>query len=522
MQTQLVLIYARASKDPKEQKISVDRQLKLCSERAQQLWPDAEIKPFRDDGITAADPGVHRPGFAGFLSEVRAARQGEIVGDVVNEQSRLTRQGNGAWDDLVVTLTKAGVTKVETLRAGPVSVEPGDRLVGRLLAVIDAEEVERTKARVQAAHRELFKEGRPSGRAPFGYMRGKDADGRTTFVPDPVEGPLVTHVFDWLIEGYAISVIVDRLNASGVPPRAQSWTYKDGRQVTGWKANAVRKLLQGPTVAGLRGHTDADGVLHTVPGRWEALVDVDKWERVQRMLGQPTTVIGANGETYRVRTKPAPQPRRYLLSGGRRRSGVPGQPGEEYGILRCGKCKHALVAQTQGRKSDGARIPGYACHPKADPDACGGVSITPADRVERLVVEAIQSSLAASPKLRARLNATHDADAARWRVERDAARVRMLDASALLGAGTIDRDSFDVMHSAAKSAYDAAELRLASVASDTTLPSVDDVINRWGKLTLSVQRAVVEHLIERIEVAPGYSGRPGFNSERLGKPTWRA
>lgn len=108
------------------------------------------------------------------MPDVCAARNGEIVGIVANEQSRLTRQGDGAWEQLVVTLTKAGVTKVETLRNGPISVEPGNRLVGRLLAVVDAEEVERTEARVQDAHRELFNEGRPSGRAPFGYRSTKD------------------------------------------------------------------------------------------------------------------------------------------------------------------------------------------------------------------------------------------------------------------------------------------------------------------------------------------------------------
>ena len=189
-------------------------------------------------------------------------------------------------------------------------------------------------------------------------------------------------------------------------------------------------------------------------------------------------------------------------------------------MLRCGKCGMPLVAQTQGRRG-GVRVPAYECHPKVDPDACGGVSISPADEVEATVVAAIQAELAANPKLRQRLDASHDADAARWRAERDAAKARMLDASTLLGAGTIDRDSFDAMHGAAKVAYDAAEAHLATMTTDMALPSVDDVIDRWDTLTLAQQRAVVERLIERIVIVPGHQGAPGFNRARLGTPTWR-
>lgn len=513
------LVYGRASADPSVQRISVDRQIKLGTARALDLWPAAEVRVFRDDAITAADPDVYRPGFAAFLAAIRSARKGEIAGVVVNEQSRLTRQGTGAWDELVVTLTKAGVTKVETLRAGPVSVEPGNRLVGRLLAVVDAEEVERTKARVQDAHRELFNEGRPSGPAPFGYRPVKDEHGRPALEPDPVEGPVVADVFTWALEGHAMAVIAERLNETGVGPRAARWRFKDGRAVAGWKANAVRSLLKSATVAGLRGHTDADGVLHTVPARWDALVDVEVWRKVQRLLGQPATVTGANGETYRVRTMPRPQPRRYLLSGGRRR-GVKGQPGEMYGVLLCGKCGTPMKAQTQGRRN-GERIPAYACHTTMGAEACGGVSISPADEVEALVVGAIQAELAANKKLRSRLNATQDADAARWRAERDAAKARMLDASGLLGAGTIDRDSFDAMHGAAKAAYNAGDAHLTTTATELALPSVEDVIERWDDLTLAQQRAVVERLIERIVVAGGVLGHPGFNPARLSTPVWR-
>src|SRR5208282_2814077 len=104
----------RASSDPKDQRISVDRQVKLCSARAADLWPDAQIRVFRDDAIKASDPSVHRPGFADFLTAIRTAKKGELAGVIANEQSRFTRLGTGAWDELAVALTRAGITEVQT------------------------------------------------------------------------------------------------------------------------------------------------------------------------------------------------------------------------------------------------------------------------------------------------------------------------------------------------------------------------------------------------------------------------
>jgi DNA invertase Pin-like site-specific DNA recombinase len=526
----IALVYARFSKDKNDQKISVDRQVKLCTARAADLWPDAEIKVFRDDSVSGSDPDAYREGFEGFLVEVRGARKGEIVGVVVNEQSRLTRQGTHAWDDLVVTLTMAGITKVETLRQGPISVEPGNRLVGRLLAVVDNEESERTKARTQDAHLDLFNEGRPATRAPYGYSSTKvcpgkplcpDADDgkRPHLAIDPDEGPVVQRIYAMALDGHSISAIVRALNADTVPPPGARLRYKDGRKITEWKQDAVRSVLKNPSVAGLRGHRDAAGELHTVPARWPHLIDPDQWHKVQRLLGQPATIIRADGKAYRVRTMPKAQPRKYLLSGGRRRPGQGGVAGESYGVLRCGKCDSPLAAQTQGR-AGGVRVPGYACHKNSGPDACCGVSITPAAEVEKLVVDAMQKRLTASSKARKLLHASDDAEVARWRAERDRAKARMLEASEMYGTGAIDRDEFEVMRTPAKAAHDAAEARLASISTDSTLPSVEDVQEHWETLTLKQQRAVVERLIESIVIAPSTGGL-GFDRARIGVPNWR-
>jgi site-specific DNA recombinase len=508
-------VYARASKDPQLKKVSVDRQVEQGIAYGRKKWPKSKHKVFRDDGITAADPDVFRPGFAEFITAVRASSKGELVGVVASEQARLTREGTAGWEALIVTLTAAGLVEVDTWLGGVVSIAEGNRMVGRIMSVIDQEYVERVKVKVRGTHSDLFDQGRPSGRAPFGYVTTRDDDGRPALAQHPDQVAVVAQVFEWALDGVAMKVIADKLNADGVPSRSAGWQWKDGRTTGQWKSGTVRSLLTSPTVAGMRAHTDAEGHLHTRPAKWEPIIDIDTWQQVQRLLGQPRTVIGHDGEPYRVRTQPAAQPRRHLLSGGRRQ-------GVSYGVLRCGKCGQPLGAQTQGRR-DGARVAGYQCHPKiGGDDACGGVSISPADEVEAFVVGAMQARLVASAKLRKRLSATADAEVARWRKERDDAKAVMLDASALFGSRAIDRDSFDAMHGPAKRDHDHAEAQLAAMSSDTVLPSVDDVLHRWDGLTLKQQRSVVERLVDRIVIAPGSSGRAGLNTDRIGKPVWLA
>jgi hypothetical protein len=179
-----------------------------------------------------------------------------------------------------------------------------------------------------------------------------------------------------------------------------------------------------------------------------------------------------------------------------------------------------MCAQTQQRRG-GVRVPAYQCHPKLGEGACGGVSISPAGEVERVVVEAIQAALAASPKLRRRLDTAGHADAARLRAERDRVKDAMFALGSQLAKG-MPADVYEHSQAALQAEYDAAVAALGALNTDLALPSVEDVTERWDSLTLAQQRAVVEHLIERIEVAPGGSGKPGFKEDRLGAPRWRA
>jgi DNA invertase Pin-like site-specific DNA recombinase len=138
-----------------------------------------------------------------------------------------------------------GIEKIDTVQQGVISVGSGNRLVGRLLAIVDAEEVERTRARVLAAHQQLAVEGRPQGGRCYGFDYERDAEKRSVRVINPAEAQVVREIADKLVSGHSATSIAGDLNARGVPsPRGK------GR----WHLSSLKYVISKPAVAGLRSH----------------------------------------------------------------------------------------------------------------------------------------------------------------------------------------------------------------------------------------------------------------------------
>ncbi len=185
------------------------------------LYPGTEVRIFDDNDKSASNPEVFRPKYNDLLG---AIRRGEIRAVIAHEQSQLTRQPS-EWDELVVTLTKAGIGKVHTVQQGVIGVEPGNRVVGRIMNILDAEESERIKARSAAMAEQLAQEGRPQGGRFYGYRRkvlcpdGKTwvflkDDGRPRLEIVPEEETVVLRIVDELLAGHSARAVAERLNAA--------------------------------------------------------------------------------------------------------------------------------------------------------------------------------------------------------------------------------------------------------------------------------------------------------------------
>lgn len=470
---QFVAVYGRASKDREDRRISTKRQIDLGVELAHREFPGLPVRIYSDNDLTAADESVFRPDYHRLLGDIQA---GGCVGLVAHRQSRLSRL-DGVMAQLREHLSAAGIERIDTVLHGPIDIRLGKRQVSRLHSFIDVDEVERTKALTREAHAKLAAEGRPAGGRVYGYDRTRDGEDRSALVINQAEAAVVREIAGWLIEGFSLTLIADRLNDRGTP------TPRGGRA---WSARTVRQVIEKPTIAGKRGHKPkadptATGYGTLTPGLWEPIIDELVWHKVQRALHN-LEVVGAGGRRFKVSRSHRPGGRKWLLTGG---------------LIRCGRCggRMVVVPRLKG-------VNAYACLNVG----CGKCSVRPAEMVETLVAEAVFEALD-EPAMAARLV---DNDPRREELlgEIADAQADMTEAATLKGRGDYDAAQRDAQFYPAKARADAARAALAALPQpDVDLPPADQLRDRWEDLTLRQKQTLLAIYLDAVVVEPGRKGR---------------
>lgn len=334
----VAVVTRKSTKD--DEKVSIGRQETIGRAWAERDHPGSEVVVYADNATSGVD--MERSGWQAFTAAVRS-RQVSVVW--AYEQSRLTRAGQATWDEVCVMLSKAGIDEIHTHRQGRISVREGNRLLGRVQALLDQEEREIIQVRVRDALQSLADEGRPVGAPGFGYRSAVDDHGRAVRVPDPVTAPIASTIVERIANGDSLGVVAKWLNEQGVPT-AQGAPF--------WSRPSVRAVASSPRLVGLRVHRGE------IVGRgtWEPIVDRAVWERAQQRLTRPP---GMSLSSRRV----------FVLSG----------------AMFCAKCGTAMTGnQHHGR-------PYYSCpHPSRGGEGCGGNSI-PAEPVEDVVLAHVRAKL---------------------------------------------------------------------------------------------------------------------------------
>ena len=376
------------------------------------------------------------------------------------------------------------------MQQGPVAVGDGNRLIGRIMAAVDAEEAERGKARTRAAHEQLRLEGRPNGGRYYGYRRVTGDDGRPALVIDKAEAKVVRRMVDRLLKGYSISAVTQELNEAGYP------TPRGGRQ---WRTSTVRDTVRRPSIAGLVARRDGEVV---GPARWEPIIEPERWKKVMHVL-KADHVKDARGRRWNA-PRDIRGPRKWLLTGG---------------LARCGLCGAALVV---GRQDRGGSEPwsAYVCHKGANhPEACGRINISRAEDVEAFVVDAVLDFLDRKPSIAARLAAAPNPERAELSAELAELDNVIAKVSEELGAGDVDYTAWQSFHRPAKARADAIRARLAEIADPESveIPPPDLVRSKWNGLTLRQRRAVLDRYVFEVPVKPRVASgpRPGDARSRM-------
>ena len=487
-----VAVYARKSRDPEEQRISVNNQKAACRKLAAELFPHLPIVEFEDNDVSGFDPKAVRPGFEAFLA---AIRRGEISQVVVNEQARLTRQGPTQWEDLVVTFTRAGITKVHTVLGGVIDVG-GSKLLGRILAAVDAEEAERSSARYKGLHERLRDEGRPGGKVGYGYRTTTGPDGRPMWEIEPDEAAAIVAISDALCDGFSLNWVTNQLRDGTIPAPKRKGP---------WKAAGVRRMLARPSLAGFRSRTirtpvvGPDGTegfrLHEeIVGlaRWEPILSESRWRQTLDALNS-RTVKGAGGKEYMVNRKIERHPRRWLLTNA---------------VGRCGVCGGRVWA---GALATGIRV--YQC--RQVHGGCGKIAIGPAEALDAWVHDQLTDYMATNPKL---LPTIGDHNPERDRLEEDRRRARRTidEADEMFAAGDIDRARHRTISVAATERFDRAQRAIDALpVLDSDIPDLDAVRHHWGELPLSRKLRALGYFAEAVIVHPANGRRSNDAVERF-------
>jgi site-specific DNA recombinase len=179
------------------------------------------------------------------------------------------------------------------------------------------------------------------GRAPYGYKvvlsDPANFNSRRTIVPDPEEAENIAYIFRAVREGRTYSQISAELVRRGAITR-------NGRAFTPQSLNGI---LSNPKYAGIYayGRYNYNRITTGVKEKnndpvWiedgcPAIVERGEWEDVQKLMKARHRVFNSSSEEKHV----------YLLSG----------------LLRCGECGRAVVAESKGQN----RTPVYRCNVKS-------------------------------------------------------------------------------------------------------------------------------------------------------------
>jgi DNA invertase Pin-like site-specific DNA recombinase len=442
---------------------------------AAERWPDHAVAVFCDNDLSAANGG-YRPGFEALVD---AVRRGEVAQVVCAEQSRLTRVP-AEWEHLVVTLAKAGIDEIHTYRKGVVAIT-GSKLVGRILAAVDAEEVEVLRARVRDKLDRLAQEGRPRGGKEFGYQPGRNDRGEATLEVIPEHADHARWAAAAILDGWTLSAVARRWNELRVP------LVRGGKR---WDPTAVRKVLTKASIAGLIFHNGDE-----VRATWEPILDVETWRQVRVVLDG------------RARTKQRPT-RRYLLTGG---------------IARCGRpeCGAPLGAQQMTMRSPNRHrvVPYYLCLAPAR-GGCSRLGII-AEPFEQYVSERLLDELDKPEFLAAFTDDDHEPERARIEAELRAVAAQRTALARLVAARDMSTDEWRE----ARAVLDADEARLSAglAAVPAPMAHIDPQVIRgaWDDvLTLDEKRQIVGMFIDQVIVHPAKPGKRRFDVGRV-EIIWR-
>jgi DNA invertase Pin-like site-specific DNA recombinase len=451
-------VYCRISLDRAGDGLGVDRQEQLCRKlAADRGWPVAEIYVDNDKSAYSGKP---RPAYSRMMRDIEAGLRDAVL---CVDLDRLTRRP-AELEAFMETADKQGIALANVSGDTDLSTSDG-RFKARIMGAVARQESEKKGERVSREAQQAASRGIARGsRRPFGFE-----DDLVTIRES--EARLLRDAAQRLLDGATTASIAREWNARQVP-MPQGGTR-------GWSSTSIVPLLRNPRIMGARAYKGEV----VVADAWPAILERATFERLQARL---------------------------------RRTARPGRPAKQLlsTIARCGNCRSPLWTSTRNthRHEDKRRARCYVCATGPGRAGCGTISID-ADRLDALIADAVLHRLSTKTMARALAHKPKqervDVDLAR--IERD-----LDDLAADYGNGDISRREWLAARKPLEERLIRASRAVDAANGTASLAPFRGVNIRdaWSKLDVDRKRAVLEALIDRIEIRPATN--PGrFNPDRV-------
>jgi len=207
-----IAIYARKSVYS-DKSDSVDAQVKICKEYAQNNFTVTTILVYEDEGFTGAD--THRPGFERLMEDVMSKKIDVLICYKIDRISRNVLDFSKTFN----TLQEKDVQFVSVKEQIDTSTPLG-RAMMYICSVFAQMERETIAERVKDNMIELAKSGKwAGGKAPLGYKRERitiNGKNHTMLVKNEDELPFLDMIFDTFLEGYSLGRLETYFRKKGI------------------------------------------------------------------------------------------------------------------------------------------------------------------------------------------------------------------------------------------------------------------------------------------------------------------